>query len=470
MKNKLIKVCGMREGKNILDIEQLGVNMIGLIFYSESPRYVYEMPEYLPRQAKRVGVFVNERKEYIQIIADRFSLDYIQLHGNESPEYCRMLRLAGLKVVKSFPIATGRDLEKTKLYEGICDYFLFDTKCKTYGGSGRSFDWDILHDYNGRTPFLLSGGINLYSTRALRSFDHPQLAGYDINSRFETKQGKKEAKRVAKFIKELKDMNRITQLFDNNRTNLLSIYFCAGTPALDGTVEVIKALEKNGVSMIEIGIPFSDPMADGIVIQKASTQALRNGMSLKLLFEQLQHIRQEVHIPLLLMGYLNPIMKYGFERFCQQCVACGIDGVIIPDLPFKDYQEEYRYIAEQHNVKIIMLITPETSEERVREIDQNTDGFIYMVSSAATTGVQKDFNTQKQDYFKRIRKMGLENPLMVGFGISNKATFDAACKYASGAIIGSKFVTLLDEEKDPEKAIKKLIQGIYGLSGDKSLN
>jgi tryptophan synthase alpha subunit len=462
MKDKLIKVCGMREGKNILDVEQLGVDMIGLIFYSKSPRCVCEMPEYLPQQAKRVGVFVNERKEYIQIIADRYSLDYIQLHGDESPEFCRTLQLAGLKVIKNFPVATERDLEKTELYEGTCDYFLFDTKCKTYGGSGKSFDWDILHGYNGQTPFILSGGINLYSTRALKSFDHPQLAGYDINSRFETKPGEKDVIRIAKFIKQIKDMNRINQLFDNGQKDLLSIYFCAGAPTLNGTVEVIKALEKNGVSMIEIGIPFSDPMADGIVIQNAATQALHNGMSLKLLFEQLQHIRQDVQIPLVLMGYLNPIMRYGFERFCQQCVTCGIDGVIIPDLPFKDYQKEYRFIAEQHDIKIIMLITPETSEERVREIDQNTDGFIYMVSSAATTGVQKDFNTQKQEYFKRIKDMRLKNPLMVGFGISNKATFDAACKYASGAIIGSRFVTLLDEEKDPEKAIKKLIQGIYG--------
>jgi tryptophan synthase alpha subunit len=460
MKNKLIKVCGMRDGQNILDIEQLGVNMIGLIFYSKSPRCIYEMPKYLPQQAKRVGVFVNEQKEYIQIIADRFSLDYIQLHGNESPEFCRSLQLAGLKVIKNFPIATGRDLGRTELYEGKCEYFLFDTKCETYGGSGKQFDWDILQDYNGQTPFLLSGGINRYSARALKAFDHPRLAGYDINSRFETRPGEKDVKRVANFIKQLKDMNRINQLFSHNERNLLSIYFCAGAPTLNGTAEVIRTLEKNGVGMIEIGIPFSDPMADGIVIQNAATQALRNGMSLQLLFEQLQHIRQEVHIPLILMGYLNPIMRYGFERFCMQCAVCGIDGVIIPDLPFRDYQEEYRPVAEQHNVKIIMLITPETSEERIREIDRNTDGFIYMVSSAATTGAQKDFDTQKQAYFKRIKEMKLKNPLMVGFGISNKATFDAACNYAAGGIIGSKFVTLLDKERDPEKAIKELIREI----------
>ena len=253
-------------------------------------------------------------------------------------------------------------------------------------------------------------------------------------------------------------MNRINQLFNSNQKDMLSIYFCAGAPTLNNTAEVIKTLEDNGVSMIEIGIPFSDPMADGVVIQNAATQALRNGMSLKLLFEQLKDIRKEVSIPLLFMGYLNPIMQYGFERFCQQCVVCGIDGVIIPDLPFKDYQEEYRAIAERYDVKIIMLITPETTDERVREIDRNTDGFIYMVSSAAITGAQKDFDQQKQSYFKRIKEMNLRNPLMIGFGISNKITFDAACKYASGAIVGSKFVTLLEETKCATEAIKELKQ------------
>ena len=203
--------------------------------------------------------------------------------------------------------------------------------------------------------------------------------------------------------------------------------------------------------MIEVGIPFSDPMADGIVIQNAATQALRNGMSLKLLFEQLRDIRKDVKIPLVLMGYLNPIMQFGFENFCRKCVECGIDGVIIPDLPFRDYQEHYRIIAERYNIRVIMLITPETSEERVREIDTHTDGFIYMVSSAATTGAQQDFNEQKRAYFKKIEGMHLNNPLMVGFGISNKATFQAACEHASGAIIGSKFVTLLERRKRPGK-------------------
>lgn len=256
-------------------------------------------------------------------------------------------------------------------------------------------------------------------------------------------------------------MNRINQLFSQKQKDILSIYFCAGFPTLEGTVDTIKALEKKGVSMIEIGIPFSDPMADGPVIQHAATCALNNGMTLKLLFSQLKNIRPEVQIPLVLMGYLNPIMQYGFENFCRTCQQTGIDGVIIPDLPFKDYMEEYRPIALKYDVKVIMLITPETSEERIRSIDEHTDGFIYMVSSAAITGAQKDFNTQKQEYFQRIADMNLRNPRMIGFGISNKQTFEAASAHAAGAIIGSKFVTLLDEEKgNAEKAIDKLLEAL----------
>lgn len=252
-------------------------------------------------------------------------------------------------------------------------------------------------------------------------------------------------------------MNRINQLFQDSPKNLLSIYFCAGCPTLEGTANIIRTLEKNGVDMIEIGIPFSDPMADGVVIQEAATRALRNGMSLRLLFEQLRDIRREVSIPLVLMGYLNPIMQFGFEAFCQKCAECGIDGVIIPDLPFKDYEESYKAISQKYDIRVIMLITPQTSEARVREIDNHTDGFIYMVSSAATTGAQKDFDAQKQDYFKKIQSMNLRNPRMVGFGISNKQTFDAACAHSSGAIIGSRFVSLLNEtEGDAEKAIQRL--------------
>ena len=242
-------------------------------------------------------------------------------------------------------------------------------------------------------------------------------------------------------------MNRINQLFATKRENILSLYFCAGDPVADGTADVIRTLQQKGVDMLEIGIPFSDPMADGPVIQDAATRALRGGMTLRRLFAQLRDIRRDVHIPLLLMGYLNPIMQYGFEAFCRECRECGIDGAIIPDLPFKDYMEEYRPIARKYGVHLIMLITPETSEERIRQIDEHTDGFIYMVSSAAITGAQRDFNAQKQAYFRRIGNMRLRNPRMIGFGISNRQTFEAAAKHAAGCIIGSKFVSLLTEEQ-----------------------
>ena len=256
-------------------------------------------------------------------------------------------------------------------------------------------------------------------------------------------------------------MNRINQLFSTKQKDIISLYFSEGFPTLEGTASTIKVLEKKGINMIEIGIPFSDPMADGPVIQHAATRALKNGMTLKLLFDQLKDIRKEVQIPLVLMGYLNPIMQYGFKDFCRTCRETGIDGVIIPDLPFKDYMEEYRSIAEEQDVRIIMLITPETSEERIRLIDEHTDGFIYMVSSAAITGAQKDFNAQKQAYFQRIADMNLRNPRMIGFGISNKQTFETASAHAAGAIIGSKFVTLLDEEDgDTEKAADKLLEAL----------
>ena len=251
-------------------------------------------------------------------------------------------------------------------------------------------------------------------------------------------------------------MNRINNLFETRKKDILSIYFCAGYPEVGNTADVIYTLEKNHVDMVEIGIPFSDPMADGVVIQNAATQALRNGMSLRLLFRQLKDIRDNVNIPLLLMGYLNPIMQYGFENFCKSCIECGIDGCIIPDLPFEDYLNDFKPVADKYNIKMIMLITPETSNERIRFIDAHTTGFIYMISSASTTGAQKSFDTQKKDYFHRINLMTLRNPRMVGFGISNKETFQTACESASGAIIGSLFVTLFDEFKSPETAIIKL--------------
>ena len=255
-------------------------------------------------------------------------------------------------------------------------------------------------------------------------------------------------------------MNRINQLFQTQDKNVLSIYFCAGHPTLDSTANTIKTLARKGIHMIEVGIPFSDPMADGPVIQDAATKALQNGMTLKTLFSQLKGIRNEVSIPLILMGYLNPIMHFGFDAFCQRCVETGIDGVIIPDLPFKDYLEEYKPIADKYDLRIIMLITPETSDERIRFIDDNTDGFIYMVSSAAITGAQKEFDNAKQAYFSRINSMNLKHPRMIGFGISNKQTLEAAQSNASGAIIGSKFVQLYEQTGDPEQAIDQLLEAL----------
>ncbi len=256
-------------------------------------------------------------------------------------------------------------------------------------------------------------------------------------------------------------MNKINRLFEENKDKkLLSLYFCAGAPTLEGTGDVIKTMQKRGISMIEVGIPFSDPMADGPVIQDAATKALKNGMTLKTLFAQLKAIKDEVEIPLVLMGYLNPIMQYGIEAFCKSCVDSGVSGVIIPDLPFKDYLEEVKPVADRYDLRVIMLITPETSEERIRFIDEHTDGFIYMVSSAAITGAQKSFDDAKQAYFKRINDMKLRNPRMIGFGISNKQTLKAAQDNAAGAIIGSKFVTLLEETQDADKALAKLFDAL----------
>jgi len=256
-------------------------------------------------------------------------------------------------------------------------------------------------------------------------------------------------------------MNKINKLFtDNKDKKLLSLYFCAGHPTLECTGNVITTLQKRGIDMIEVGIPFSDPMADGPVIQQAATQALRNGISLKKIFAQLKDIKDEVTIPLILMGYLNVILQYGIENFCKSCVECGVSGVIIPDLPFKDYLE-LKPIADKYDIRFIMLITPETSEERIHFIDENTDGFIYMVSSASTTGAQKSFDEAKQEYFHRINAMNLHNPRMIGFGISNKQTLESAQQNAAGAIIGSKFVQLLaDANGNPDKALDALFESL----------
>ncbi|MDD4415461.1 MAG: tryptophan synthase subunit alpha [Proteiniphilum sp.] len=255
-------------------------------------------------------------------------------------------------------------------------------------------------------------------------------------------------------------MNRIDQLIKDKGKNILSVYFTAGYPQLDDTVGVIQALEKHGVDLLEIGVPFSDPMADGPVIQASGAQSLRNGMSVKTLFSQLTDVRQSVSIPLVLMGYLNPVIQFGFDNYCREAARCGIDGLIIPDLPFAEYMESYKFIAEEYGLRMIMLITPETSEERIRLIDSHTSGFIYMVSTASVTGAKDTFSEDSLEYFRRVKAMQLKNPRLIGFGISNKETYDAACREASGAIIGSKFISLLKSEKTIEGAVKKLIQEI----------
>ena len=255
--------------------------------------------------------------------------------------------------------------------------------------------------------------------------------------------------------------NKINQLFEQRKDQkLLSLYFCAGCPTLDATGEVIKTMQRRGIAMIEVGIPFSDPLADGPVIQSAATQALKNGMNLRTLFAQLKAIKDEVEIPLVLMGYLNPILHYGIEEFCKSCVESGVSGMIIPDLPFKDYLDIVKPVADKYDLRVIMLITPETSEERIRFIDDHTDGFIYMVSSAAITGAQKSFDEAKQEYFRRINGMNLRNPRMIGFGISNRQTLEAAQQNAAGAIIGSKFVTLLNESSNADEALDKLFDAL----------
>ena len=256
-------------------------------------------------------------------------------------------------------------------------------------------------------------------------------------------------------------MNKINTLFQKKKREILSVYFTAGFPAINDTEEIIFALQNAGIDLVEVGIPFSDPLADGPVIQESSTVALRNGMNLRLLFSQLDSIKDKVHIPLILMGYLNPIMQYGFENFCKDCKKTGISGMIIPDLPFNDYLNEYKPIADRYDLKIIMLITPETSDERIRLIDAHTDGFIYMVSSAATTGVQNQFDGKKLEYFRRIGQMNLRNPLLIGFGISNRDMLATVFEYAAGAIIGSRFIRLLAEEENPETAVSKLLESLH---------
>ncbi|MDA3882970.1 MAG: tryptophan synthase subunit alpha [Bacteroidales bacterium] len=256
-------------------------------------------------------------------------------------------------------------------------------------------------------------------------------------------------------------MNRINQLFEKKQQNILSIYITAGFPNIDDTATIISEIEKSGADMIEIGIPFSDPLADGKTIQDSSSQALQNGMSISILFEQLETIRKTVSIPLILMGYINPIYQYGFEAFCEKCNAIGIDGLIIPDLPVWEYTEHYKELFEKNNLHNIFLVSPQTSSSRIKEIDSISNGFIYIVSSAATTGKTSDISEEQISYFSSIQNMKLSTPQLIGFGISDNKSYTTACKYCHGVIIGSAFIKALQTSQTSiEKIIHTFIQGI----------
>lgn len=258
--------------------------------------------------------------------------------------------------------------------------------------------------------------------------------------------------------------NRINRLFAAKQHDILSVFFTAGFPELESTVPVVRSLAAGGVDMIEIGVPFSDPMADGPVIQQSSTVALRNGMTLSLLLAQVADARREVtDIPFVLMGYLNPMMQYGIERLFKDCREAGIDALIIPDLPFDEYMRDFRPLCDRYDIPVIMLITPETSDERISRIDSGCDGFIYMVSAAATTGTRDRFDTAQLDYFRRVDALGLTHPRLIGFGISNPSTLAQAWSHASGAIIGSLFVKCLMSESDTDAAVARL-RSTLGLS------
>ncbi len=254
-------------------------------------------------------------------------------------------------------------------------------------------------------------------------------------------------------------MERIKKAFEEKSEGILSIFITAGYPNLNDTIEVLKELEANGVDMVELGIPFSDPMADGPIIQKASEVAIDNGMTLKLLFEQLKDLRQHVSIPVLLMGYLNPVMQYGYEEFCQSCQEVGIDGIILPDLPLYEYEEEYKELFESHGLANVFLVTPETSSERIQKLDGLSNGFLYLVSSSSTTG-KKDGIDGTAEYFERVQNMTLKSPTLIGFNIKDSKSYQVACKYSKGAIIGSAFIKALNGSENLKTSIADFLSGI----------
>lgn len=260
-------------------------------------------------------------------------------------------------------------------------------------------------------------------------------------------------------------MNRLDKLLTQKDKNILNIYCTAGYPLLDSTLEVMGSLQEAGADIIELGIPYSDPIADGPVIQQSNMQALQYGMNMHLLFEQLKHMRQQVQLPVVLMGYLNPVMQFGIEAFCEAAVAVGVDGIILPDLPMYEFETEYQQYFQKYDLRFIFLVTPETGEDRIRELDKLSSGFLYAVSSSSTTGGQSQSGSPGDDreaYFMKLQQMNLSNPVLVGFGIKDKASFDAACKYTNGAIIGSAYIKALENTKDIGSATKDFINGIQG--------
>ncbi|MEP7279189.1 MAG: tryptophan synthase subunit alpha [Bacteroidota bacterium] len=254
-------------------------------------------------------------------------------------------------------------------------------------------------------------------------------------------------------------MNRIGELFQQKKHGILNVYFTAGYPQLHSTLNVMKALQDNGADLIELGMPYSDPLADGPVIQHSSAIALANGMSIEKLFAQLQDFRKQIYIPVILMGYMNPVLQYGFEKFCQHAAALPIDGLILPDLPEHAFEAEYGPIVQRYGLDFIFLVTPETSEERVRKLDQLTTGFLYAVSSSSTTGNNNNMG-EVTAYLDRLKSYQLKNPVLVGFGIKDKESFEAACQHANGAIIGTAFIKALENASEPAAATAAFIKTI----------
>ncbi|MEN9697585.1 MAG: hypothetical protein RLZ56_1006 [Bacteroidota bacterium] len=254
-------------------------------------------------------------------------------------------------------------------------------------------------------------------------------------------------------------MSRLAALFNNQKERVLNVYCTAGFPQLDSTLKVMESLQGNGANIIELGMPYSDPLADGEVIQSSGNIALTNGMTIDVLFKQLATMRNSIHIPVILMGYMNPILQYGFEAFCKQAKAVGVDGLILPDLPLFEFQNEYGKIINENGLDFVFLVTPETPEARLKQLDALSTGFLYAVSSSATTGKDKDFN-QVSLYLQKLQSMKLKNPVLVGFGIKDKQTFDAVCTYSNGAIIGSAYINALQNGKDINNTTQVFLEGV----------